>query len=157
MVAHYRRLLAFDHWASLETLAALAPVTDRAPRSVAWLAHVMAAKRIWYARVAGTPAPHAVHPTLPLDTIRAELVVAHDEWTAFLETCAEGALDEVIRFRTTKGEALESTLGDILTHLPIHGQHHRGQIAADIRAAGGTPPAIDFIHAARTGLLGVRS
>jgi len=55
------------------------------------------------------------------------------------------------------GEPFESTLGDILTHLPIHGQHHRGQIAAHLRASGSVPPVIDFIHAARGGQLGVTS
>ena len=43
-------------------------------------------------------------------------------------------------------------LGNILTHVPVHGQHHRGQINADLRAAGITPPTIDYIHGARRGL-----
>ena len=46
-----------------------------------------------------------------------------------------------------------SPLGDILAHLPMHGQHHRGQVNADLRAAGITPPAIDFIAASRAGAL----
>jgi len=147
MIAYHRRLLDFDHWANLETLSALAPVADRAPRSVAWLAHVMAAKRIWYARVVGAPMPWQVYPTLTLDEIRPQLDVAHGEWQRWLAESTDQSLAEVVRYATTRGEWFERTLGDIVAHLPLHGQHHRGQIAADIRAAGGTPPVIDFIYA----------
>jgi uncharacterized damage-inducible protein DinB len=33
----------------------------------------------------------------------------------------------------------------------IHSAYHRGQIAADVRAAGHEPAYTDFIHATRTG------
>ncbi|HUP65893.1 MAG TPA: DinB family protein [Thermoanaerobaculia bacterium] len=34
-----------------------------------------------------------------------------------------------------------------------HSAYHRGQIISHIRAAGQEPPYIDFIQAARTGML----
>lgn len=153
MLAYHRRLLAFDHWASLETWAALAPVADRVPRSMAWLAHVMAAKRLWFARVADTTPPFTVNPTLALDEVRAQLLVAHAEWHGYLASRTDADMTAVVPYRNIKGHPFHSTLGDILAHLPVHGQHHRGQIAADLRSAGATPPVIDFIHAARAGLL----
>ena len=51
------------------------------------------------------------------------------------------------------GERFESTLGDSLQHGVLHGAYHRGQIAADVRAAGGEPAYTDFIHAAREGIV----
>jgi uncharacterized damage-inducible protein DinB len=39
----------------------------------------------------------------------------------------------------------------VLTHVVLHGAYHRGQIAADLRAAGLEPPYTDFIEAARRG------
>ena len=153
MIAYHRRLLDFDHWANLETLSAVSAIVGRVPRSVAWLAHIMAAKRVWYARVAGTRMPHQVNPALTLDETRGELDVARDEWQRLLAESTDASLGQVVRYANTRGRWFECTLGDIVTHLPLHGQHHRGQIAADIRAAGGTPPVIDFIHAARSGRL----
>ena len=41
----------------------------------------------------------------------------------------------------------------ILRHIVNHATYHRGQIAADLRAAGLTPPYTDFIHAVRQGFL----
>jgi uncharacterized damage-inducible protein DinB len=35
----------------------------------------------------------------------------------------------------------------------IHGAHHRGQIIAELRAAGAEPPYTDYIHSVRQGFL----
>lgn len=153
MLAYHRRLFAFDHWANLTSLAALAPAADRAPRSVAWLNHILGAKRIWLARVTGTTPPFGVNPTFGVDDLRGEFASARDGWAAFLETLSGADLDRVIRYANLKGDPFETLLGDILAHVPVHGQHHRGQVNADLRAAGLTPPAIDYIHAARSGAL----
>ena len=58
-----------------------------------------------------------------------------------------------LHYHSLKGEPLQSPLGDILSHVPIHGQHHRGQVNAELRAHGIAPPAIDFIFASRAGVL----
>jgi uncharacterized damage-inducible protein DinB len=42
---------------------------------------------------------------------------------------------------------------EILTHVVIHSAYHRGQIASDVRAAGGVPAYTDYIHAVRQGLI----
>ena len=62
-------------------------------------------------------------------------------------------LGEGIGYRNTRGEYWTSTVGDILTHVVMHGTYHRGQIAAAVRDSGGAPAYTDFIHAARQGLV----
>lgn len=153
MLAYHRRLFAFDHWANLTSLAAVAPVADRVPRSLGWLNHVLGAKRVWLARVTGTAMPFGVNPTFAVDDLAAQFAVAHDGWSAFFDTLDDASVERVVRYTNLKGDPFETRLGDILAHLPLHGQHHRGQVNADLRAAGITPPAIDYIHAARTGAL----
>jgi uncharacterized damage-inducible protein DinB len=154
MLAYHRRMLAFDHWANLTSLDAVAPVVDRVPRSLAWLNHIMAAKRIWLSRVALSPWTHGLNPAFSIADLRAEFETAHAGWSAFLATQADADVTRVIEYRNLKGDAFQSPLGDILAHLPVHGQQHRGQVNADLRAAGVTPPSIDYIFAARSGALG---
>jgi uncharacterized damage-inducible protein DinB len=153
MVAYHRRLFRFDHWANLAALEAVIPIADRVPRSVAWLAHIAAAKRIWHARVTGTSSPAGVTQDIPAADLRSHLEDTHGLWTRVIDGLTDADTDRLVRYTNLRGEPFTSPLGDILTHLPIHGQHHRGQVAADVRAAGGTPPVIDFIHATRTGHL----
>jgi uncharacterized damage-inducible protein DinB len=37
----------------------------------------------------------------------------------------------------------------MLTHVALHGVHHRGQIAASLRSNEIEPPALDYIRFAR--------
>jgi uncharacterized damage-inducible protein DinB len=153
MLAYHRRMFAFDHWANLVSLNATTPHAAQLPRALAWLNHILGAKRIWLARVTGTAAPFDVNPTLAIDTLAGEFLLAHDGWTAFLDTQTDADVARIIEYRNLKGDLFTTALGDILAHLPVHGQHHRGQINADLRAVGLTPPSIDYIHAARSGML----
>ncbi|MGE0462372.1 MAG: DinB family protein [Vicinamibacterales bacterium] len=153
MLAYHRRMLAFDHWANTVSLDAVEPVAERVPRSLAWLNHILGAKRIWLARVTGAESPFGVNPTFGPPELRVEFHLANEGWSRFLATQSAADVARVIRYTNLKGDPFESVLGDILAHLPVHGQHHRGQVNADLRAAGIIPPAIDYIHAARTGVL----
>lgn len=154
MLAHHRRMFAFDHWANTVSLDAVELVAARVPASMAWLNHILGAKHIWLARVTGTPPPFGVNPTLGPAELRAQFAHAAEGWSRFLDAQSEQDVVRTIHYFNLKGDPFSSPLGDILAHVPVHGQHHRGQVNADLRGAGLVPPAIDFIHAARTGALG---
>jgi uncharacterized damage-inducible protein DinB len=154
MLAYHRRMFAFDHWANNVSLDAVAPIAEKVPASMAWLNHILGAKCIWLARVTGTVPPFGVNPTLSPAEVRAQFAEADDGWTRFLASQSELDVVRVIRYTNLKGDPFSSPLGDILAHVPVHGQHHRGQVNADLRAAGVAPPVIDFIHASRTGAIG---
>ena len=153
MLSYHRRMFVFDHWANMASLEAVAAGAERVPRSVAWLNHILGAKRIWLARVTDTPPPFGVNPMFGLAELRTEFETARNGWNDFLATQSDADMARVIHYRNLKGDPFSSRLGDILAHVPVHGQHHRGQVNADLRAAGLTPPVIDFIAAARTGAL----
>ena len=153
MLTHHRRMFAFDHWANLAALDAVAPHAEQVPKSLAWLNHILGAKRIWLARVLGEPPPFGVNPTFSATDLGTQFEVARDGWSRYLDTQTDADLTRVIDYKNLKGDPFHSPLGDILAHVPVHGQHHRGQVNADLRAAGLAPPAIDFIHAARSGVL----
>jgi len=153
MLSYHRRMFAFDHWANTVSLDAVEPVAERVPASMAWLNHILGAKHIWLARVTGTPPPFGVNPTLGAAELRAQFAQAREGWTRFLAAQTELDVVRAIHYTNLKGDPFSSPLGDILAHVPMHGQHHRGQINHDLRAAGVAPPIIDFIHAARTGVI----
>lgn len=59
--------------------------------------------------------------------------------------------DKTITHQNSKGEEFKNIAGDILTHLVIHGQHQRAQIARVFRQAGKNPPGTDYIFFLGTG------
>jgi uncharacterized damage-inducible protein DinB len=70
-----------------------------------------------------------------------------------LKTLGPADLAEVVGYRNSQGEYWTSAVGDILTHVAMHGAYHRAQIAAAVRESGGAPAYTDFIHAIRRGLV----
>lgn len=59
-------------------------------------------------------------------------------------------LPRAVRYRNTQGE-YETPLGEILLHVAMHGQYHRGKANALLRAAGLEPAPVDFIFWSRAG------
>jgi uncharacterized damage-inducible protein DinB len=54
-------------------------------------------------------------------------------WTAILRTRdSEGASTQV---RMSPGSLQRHTVSDMVTHVTLHGAHHPGKFAADLRAA----------------------
>jgi hypothetical protein len=94
-----------------------------------------------------------VWPDLDLDACAAQLPDLQAEWMRCLATLDEEGLDDGVAYRNSKGEFWTNSVTDILTHVVLHAAYHRGQIAAAIREAGGTPAYTDYIHAVRSGLM----
>jgi len=115
------------------------------------MGHIIAAEMLWHARLSGE------HPALPVwpDLAPAQCEVWLDDlerlWQKYLEHAVPARLGERVGYANTKGESFVSTVEDVLTHVVMHSAYHRGQIAADVRAAGRQPAYTDFIHATRTG------
>ena len=76
----------------------------------------------------------------------AELVMQNEEsLTTFLTNLANSDLDKLIFYTNSKGTEFKNSVRDILTHIALHGQYHRGQINSRLRADGIEPVNIDFI------------
>jgi len=69
----------------------------------------------------------------------------HERWNVFLGNILPGRLDEDLVHRNSKGAEFRAPVRDVLTQLVMHGAYHRGQIAAAVRDAGGTPTSTDYI------------
>jgi uncharacterized damage-inducible protein DinB len=152
MLNHYHRLLEYDRWANAETVASLRGEAPP-PRAVQWMAHIVGSQYTWLSRLREEPPPMPVWPELDVDGCAAGLAGLADLWRQVEADLSPEILSDSIGYRNSKGEFWTSTVADILSHMTLHSAYHRGQIAAAVRAAGGTPATTDFIHAARQGHL----
>jgi len=150
---HFRRLFQYDDWANHEVLAALQKL-DRPPaRSVRLLAHIVSAERLWLERMRLQEQTYPVWPDFTLDGCELEIEESGKMWKQYFASRQPDGLSGSATYKNTKGESFTSQIEDILTHVILHSAYHRGQIAADMRAAGFTPAYTDFIHAVRQGLV----
>ena len=145
------RLFDYDRWANREALASLRAAVSPPPRSRKLMGHIVAAELLWHSRLTGEKAALPVWPDLSAAQCETWLDDLERMWKSFLARSEPARLAERVAYTNTKGESFASTVEDVLTHVVIHSAYHRGQIAADVRAAGRQPAYTDFIHAVRTG------
>jgi uncharacterized damage-inducible protein DinB len=146
-----QRLFAYDDWANGEVLSVLRGVEKRVPGSLRWISHILAAEEVWLSRLRRDGAKPPVWPDRSLENCRAMAENLRNAWRDLLDSTSEQGLAQPVNYTNSKGEAFSSTVGDILMHVAMHSAYHRGQIAADMRAAGVEPVYTDFIHAVRQG------
>lgn len=150
-ITYYRRLFAYDAWANQEVLVALERADPLPPLALKRMAHILGSQSTWLRRLGHAADPLAVWPDLTLDDCEALLGRLAYAWESYLQGRADADLAAPVDYATSGGEAWTNRVDEILTHVAMHGAYHRGQIASDLRAAGSTPAATDFILAARQG------
>lgn len=151
--ADLSRLFRWDAWANRETLTSLRASGRPSARAVQVMAHVVGASWLWLSRLEDEPSPLAVWPALSLASLGEEIDSVDAAWRRYLARVTPASLVRIVAYTNSKGEPWMSREGDVLLHVVFHGEHHRGQIAADVRAAGAEPAYTDFIHAVRRGLI----
>jgi uncharacterized damage-inducible protein DinB len=149
------RLFAYDDWANREVLAGLSDAGKNVPQSQRWISHILAAEEVWLSRLRRDGAKPAVWPERSLEDCRTVAENLREAWRDLLASTSEQGTAQPVSYTNSKGEAYSSTVGDILMHVVMHSAYHRGQIAADMRAAGVEPVYTDLIHAVRQGKVGI--
>jgi uncharacterized damage-inducible protein DinB len=147
-----RRQFVYDEWANQEVLAAMRS-NGADGRSLALMAHILSAERLWLERAKQQPQSSPVWPKADLDQCEAQAAELSQLWRQYLELITTGDLTQPISYKNSKGEPWTSTIGDLLTHVIMHSAYHRGQIASHMRESGSAPPYTDFIHGVRQGFV----
>jgi len=138
------RLIEHMAWADLRALGAVRASEDGEARRL--LAHVAAAEAIWIERLStGSSAGMEVWPDLDLDACEALFRENARRYRDRAASLSEAELAEPVAYRNSRGTPYRTPAGDILRHVALHGEHHRGQIARRLRETGGEPVNTDFI------------
>lgn len=148
------RQLHYDAWANRAIADALRELPSPPERAVRGMAHVVAAEWLWLARLGHEDAERmAVWPELSVQEIVEHVERLAGEWPRFLDHITDDELLGSITYTNSKGERWTSDVRDVIEHVVIHAAYHRGQIAAELRAAGVDPPYTDYIQATRGGMV----
>lgn len=138
----------YEHlnWANHRILETLQSVEDKNQEVIRLFSHILFAEKVWLTRLQGLDSSR-----LPLWSdvdikVCAELVMYNQKYiTTFLSNLAENDLDKLISYENSSGKEFENSVRDILTHVALHGQYHRGQINSRLRANVIEPVNVDFI------------
>ncbi len=141
-----RQLFEYDNWANQESLRSMTTLETLPERVLKIAGHIVGAQRVWLGRLEapGSAAP-APWPAVSLEEAGAAFSEMRERWNSFLGNLTPERLDEDLVHRNSKGAEFRAPVRDVLMQLVMHGAYHRGQIAAAVRNAGGTPSSTDYI------------
>lgn len=139
-----RRLWAHAEWADEALFEAL---KDRTELADAWreYAHVLGAEETWLSRLEGRAAEAAVWPTLTVEQAGALREWLRGAYRAYLDRLDPADLGTSVDYTNSAGKPFSTDVGDILVHVALHGQYHRGKVNLLLRGAGAEPAPVDFI------------
>ena len=143
------RLVAHMRWADHIVADALEADPSPDPEAVRVFAHIASVEHVWYSRIFGRTPDYAVWPQLSPAQSRALAAEHADLFERLIRDEHEELLARAIDYRNSAGRSYQNSVSDIVIHTALHGEHHRGQIARLLRAAGREPPYTDYIQYAR--------
>ena len=145
LLRHLTTLSAHSAWADDRMLAHLTSLAEPPTVTVREFAHVLGAQEVWLARIEQRPAIATVWPDLPLtgfDPLRQSIA---SSYARFLERADESVLETPIQYVNSAGQSFVTPVSEILLHVAMHSQYHRGKVNAALREARQEPVAVDFI------------
>lgn len=144
-LALIRQLWQHSVWADEELLRALSAVEGEQDEAWREYLHVLGAEEVWLARLEQRAAQTPVWPSLPqADAVALRATIA-DGYAVFLEQLDDGALHRTVAYSTSDGRQFTNTIGDIVTHVALHGQYHRGRVNLLLRQRQMIPAPMDYI------------
>ena len=143
-------LIGHMRWADAIVAESLQRHTPPDPEAARLFAHIASVEHLWFARIEGRPAAHAVWPADMTPARAAALAAEHaDLYQRLVDGASAEQLARRVAYRNSAGRDFRSRVSDIVTHVAMHGSYHRGQIARQLRSAGFEPPYTDFIQYTR--------
>lgn len=143
LLSHLADLRAHGEWADHQLLVAARAA--QTPIAIRELAHVRGAQEIWLSRIEQRAPSFGVWPEMSIEQLADAGAAVDAAWRARFSTFDEDALARPISYRSIAGDPFTTPLGEILTHLFLHGHYHRGKANAALSAAGVTPVSVDYI------------
>lgn len=148
---HIRRLWKHASWADDVLLVALKKIPiAKAAAAVRESAHVLGAEEVWLARLEARDPTLPVWPETQRNDLGAVARVVHAAYDKYLAALRDPDLDRSVPYKNSLGRSFESRVADILMHVVLHGQYHRGKINLLLRQAESPPAPVDYIAFARS-------
>ncbi|MEX1013556.1 MAG: DinB family protein [Candidatus Paceibacterota bacterium] len=152
MLSHLLRLYTYNAWANGLLLEKLKSMETPIESITKFYSHILATEKLWMYRIQGLDTSKIeVWPNLSTNVIDKHTFDNRRMINDFLSNLKESDLDTEITYTNTSGTEYHTPLKDILIHLAMHGNYHRGQIAREMRRIYIEPVNTDFITFVRSG------
>ena len=106
---------------------------------------MLGAEELWLSRLKRRAATLPLWPELTPVELAATAGRIHTGYQEYVAVLRDADLAKPIAYTNTAGRSFETPVGDILTHVALHGQYHRGKVNLLLRQSGAAPAPVDYI------------
>lgn len=140
-----RSLWAHVAWADRCILGALRAAGSPSVEALREYAHIVGAEEVWLSRIEHRAARAPGWPQVSLAAAETLASQVRSGYDALLARTDEHLLGEGVTYTNSTGQTFTDTLGDVLLHVALHGQYHRGRVNLLLRQGGHEPSPTDYI------------
>ena len=136
----------WDHAFWADDLLWRALTLGTAPPTAAWreYAHILGAEELWLSRLEERDSRTSIWPELSTSAASELRRSTRAGYEALLRQSRD-SLDHSITYRNSDAKEFTNRVGDILVHVALHAQYHRGKVNLLLRQEGRAPSPVDFI------------
>jgi uncharacterized damage-inducible protein DinB len=138
-------LLAHAWWADRLMFSTLGSRAEVAPEALRELNHIVGAGEVWLSRLERRPSRAGVWPDLSIAEASTLAESVHARYRDYGTDRDPAALTALVRYTNSAGQSFETPVGEILMHMALHSQYHRGKINLILRQTGQAPVPTDYI------------
>ncbi len=134
------------HWSNQRILETLQKMEGENEQINRLFSHILLTEQVWLTRLKGSDSSNL--PIWAEVSLEACAVMANrnnQNFKEFLSSITDPALEQIVSYRNSQGIEFKNSVRDILTHVALHGQYHRGQINQLLRANDTEPVILDYI------------
>lgn len=143
-IEHLRELFIYNDWANRQILIGLK--SNRSEKATKILAHLLITEKEYFERLySKNSTDFDFWQNLSLEDCERLFQENAENYKHILGKPDDKNLEQIAKYKTSKGIAYENTWRQLLTQVLFHSATHRGNIVVALREAGFTPPAIDYI------------
>ncbi|AYA76278.1 damage-inducible protein DinB [Bacillus sp. Y1] len=138
----------FDHlhWANVRINNTLLSLSEPNKQAEKLFAHTLLAERVWITRLVGKSSAHLpIWTDLSLKSCDELLHKNHHDYRTYLSRVTEQGIEQIVIYKNSTGEEFHNSIRNILVHVALHGQYHRGQINLLLRQNDEEPVSTDYI------------
>ncbi|SHS13945.1 DinB family [Mycobacteroides abscessus subsp. abscessus] len=134
------------HWANVRIINTLLSLSVPNKQAEKLFAHSLLAERVWITRLAGNScAQLPIWSDLSIESCEELLHKNHHDYQSFLSKLSKHESEQIVTYKNSTGTEFQNSIRDILVHVALHGQYHRGQINLLLRQSEEEPIGTDYI------------
>lgn len=143
---YFLNMFNYDAIANQKILEQLENATLNLEKAQQIHSHILAAKEVWIRRLNNQDLKGIeIWPEFNLGEAQKQIDNNIASYQKYLKNITNQDLSSNLHYTNSKGTKFETPIRDILSHVLIHGGHHRGQIAMYVREVGAEPLNTDYI------------